>query len=101
VFTVQTTDAINATLNDSELRETYRQVVKTLQRARDAVKFSIRSDESGYHVTRRQKGAKLVEFHLEPNDQTLVAPHLTIVDTGRLRYDPSRSAVLFEVRGEW
>lgn len=101
VITVQTTDAINSTLNNSELRETYRQVVKTLQRARDAVKFSIRSDADGYHLTQKQKGAKLVEFHLEPNDQTLVAPHLTIVDTGRLRYDPSRSAVLFEVRGEW
>jgi hypothetical protein len=101
VLTVQTTDAINSTLNNSELRETYRQVVRTLQKARDTVKFSIRSDHSGYHLTQKQKGAKLIEFHLEPNDRTVVAPHITIAETGRLRYDPSRSAVLFEVRRDW
>jgi hypothetical protein len=101
VFTVQATDMINSTLNNSELRQTYRQVVKSLQRARDTVKFSVRSDHDGYHFTQKQKGSKLVEFHLEPNDQTLVAPHLTIINAGRLRYDPSRKAVLFEVRRDW
>ncbi len=101
VFTVQATDMINSTLNNSELRETYRQVVKSLQRARDTVKFSVRSDHEGYHFTQKQKGAKLVEFHLEPNDQTLVAPHLTVIDAGRVRYDPSRKAVLFEIRRDW
>ncbi len=101
VFTVQATDMINSTLNNSELRETYRQVVKTLQKARDTVKFSVRSDQDGYHFTQKPKGAKLVEFHLEPNDQTVVAPHLTLIDTGRLRYDPSRKAVLFEIRRDW
>jgi hypothetical protein len=101
VFTVQMTDTINSTLNNSELRESYRRVVKSLQRARDTVKFSVRSDHDGYHFTQKQKGSKLVEFHLEPNDQTVVAPHVTLVDIGRLRYDPSRKAVLFEVRQDW
>jgi hypothetical protein len=101
VLTVQTTDAINSTLNNSELRDTYRQLVRSLQKARDTVKFSVRSDHAGYHFTQKQQGKKLLEFHLEPNDRTGVAPHVTIADTGRLRYDPSRSAVLFEVRRDW
>jgi len=101
VLTVQSTDAITATLNNSELRDTYRRIAKGIQRARDVVKVSIRSDHNGLQFTQKQKGAKLIEFHLEPNDRTFLAPHLTIVDAGRIRYDPSRSAVMFEVRRDW
>jgi hypothetical protein len=100
-LTVKLGQTVTDTLNHSDLREAYRRALKGFQDVRDSVRFSVQKNDEGYSVSRTPKGAKLLEFDVEPSDKTGLAPHVNVMDTGRVRYDTSISAVMFEFRQDW
>lgn len=95
-FAIQAGRSFVTTLKKSDLRETYRDVVSGFTAFQDAVRFSVRNQGSGYSLSSKGPGKKLLEFNVEFNLRQGLDPQIRIGSNMRFRYDHAAKAPVLE-----
>lgn len=100
-LTVKLADSANRTLAGSDLKDEYRLAIKTVSDLKKLVNYSVQRSDTGYAVSKKKKGKKLLEFQVEPSTRTGLSPQLKVGQMGRFRYDTDAQGLIFELRGKW
>ena len=84
--------------NKGDLRETYQAIRSSFRSIQDALRYSVQTSGSGYTVSRKGGGEKLLELNVEFNASHLLDPTVKIGKRFRVRYDREEKAPLLEFR---
>ncbi|MBN8548172.1 MAG: hypothetical protein J0M12_02530 [Deltaproteobacteria bacterium] len=95
-FSIQAGRSMINTLKNSDVRQTYYDVVGTFSSVQEAFRFSVRNDGSSLSVGKKGTGQKLIEFNVEFNLRQGLDPQLRIGRSGKLHYDTNLNAPMLE-----
>lgn len=84
------------TIRNSDLRETYEAVKQSFESVRNSIRYSVQKEGGSYTVSKKRRGARLLELDVEFSPRRVLEPHLRIGDAVRFRYDYEERAPVLE-----